>query len=50
MTLIQSAKMNGIDPMAYLRDVLTRLPTHLNSRIAELLPTHWRPIPFAVPQ
>ena len=43
MTLIQSAKMNGIDPMAYLRDVLNRLPTHPYSRIAELLPTHWQP-------
>jgi len=50
MTLIQSAKMNGIDPMAYLRDVLTRLPTHPNSRIAELLPTHWRPTPGAALQ
>lgn len=43
MSLIQSAKLNGIDPMAYLSDVLARLPTHPNSRIAELLPTQWRP-------
>ncbi len=50
MTLIQSAKMNDIDPMAYLRDVLNRLPTHPNSRIAELLPTHWRPMPVATLQ
>lgn len=27
MTLIQSAKLNGHDPYAYLKDVLTRLPT-----------------------
>ncbi len=27
MTLIQTAKLNGHDPYAYLRDVLTRLPT-----------------------
>ncbi len=43
MTLIESAKMNGLEPMAYLSDVLSRLPTHPNSRIAELLPTQWRP-------
>lgn len=28
MSLIQSARMNGHDPYAYLKDVLTRLPTH----------------------
>jgi hypothetical protein len=32
MSLIQSAKLNGYDPHAYLKDVLTRLPTHMNSR------------------
>ncbi len=26
MSLIQSARMNGHDPYAYLKDVLTRLP------------------------
>ncbi|WP_353506279.1 transposase domain-containing protein [Variovorax brevis] len=26
----------------YLRDVLARLPTHLNSRTEELLPHRWR--------
>jgi transposase len=43
MSLIQTAKMNGIEPLAYLTDVLTRLPTHPNSRIEELLPTRWKP-------
>ena len=43
MSLIQTAKMNGIEPLVYLADVLTRLPTHHNSRIEELLPTRWRP-------
>src|SRR3546814_1583495 len=37
MSLIQSAKLNGHDPYAYLKDVLTRLPTHPNNRIDELL-------------
>jgi transposase len=41
MSLIQSAKLNGHDPHAYLKDVLTRLPVHLNSRIDELLPHRW---------
>lgn len=43
MSLLQSARMNGHDPYAYLKDVLTRLPTHPNSRIDELLPHHWQP-------
>lgn len=43
MSLVQSAKMNGHDPWQYLRDVLARLPTHLNSRIEELLPHRWQP-------
>ena len=43
MSLIETAKLNGIEPLAYLTDVLTRLPTHPHSRIEELLPTNWRP-------
>lgn len=43
MSLVQSARMNGHDPYAYLRDVLQRLPTQLNSRIDELLPHRWAP-------
>ena len=42
MSLIQSAKLNGHDPHVYLKDVLTRLPTHRASRIGELLPHRWR--------
>ena len=38
MGLIHSAKLNGLDPYAYLRDVLERLPTPPASRINELLP------------
>jgi hypothetical protein len=33
--------MNGHDPWAYLRDVLQRLPTLLNTRLDELLPHRW---------
>ena len=41
MSLIQSAKLNGHDPLAYLRDVLTRLPTQPARRTSELLPHRW---------
>ena len=44
MSLVQSAKLNGHDPWAYLNDVLARLPTQLNSHIEELLPHRWRPM------
>jgi transposase len=44
MSLVQSAKLNGLEPWAYLRDVLDRLPTHLNSRIDDLLPHRWQPL------
>ena len=45
MSLIETAKLNQLEPLAYLTDILTRLPTHPNSRIEELLPTHWRAAP-----
>jgi len=43
MSLIQSARMNDIDPYAYLTDVFTRLPTLPASRIEDLLPHRWAP-------
>jgi transposase len=47
MSLIQSAKLNGHDPYAYLKDVLARLPTQKNSQIEELLPHRWQPTFFS---
>ena len=44
MSLIQSARLNGHDPYAYLKDVLAHLPTHKNSQIEELLPHRWQPV------
>jgi transposase len=36
-----SAKLNGHDAWAYLKDILTKLPTWPNSRLQELLPHRW---------
>jgi transposase len=41
-SLLQSAKLCGHDPWRYLADILTRLPTQLNSKIEELLPHRWQ--------
>ena len=41
MSLIHSARLNGLDPYAYIHDVLERLPTQPASRISELLPHRW---------
>lgn len=43
MSLLRSAQLNGHDPYAYLKDVLTRLPTHKANDIAALLPHRWLP-------
>src|ERR1019366_8837614 len=41
-TLIETCKMNDVDPQAWLADVLTRLPDHPANKVAELLPCNWR--------
>jgi transposase len=41
-SLITSAKNHGLDPFAYLRDILRRIPTHPNSKIHELFPDNWK--------
>jgi hypothetical protein len=43
-SLVASCKLCGIDPFAYLRDVLERINTHPASRIAELIPRNWQPV------
>ena len=42
-TLIETAKLNGVDPQAWLADTLARLPEHKITRINELLPGAWQP-------
>jgi transposase len=44
MSLVQSARLCGHDPHAYLKDILQRLPTHMASRIDDLLPHRWQPL------
>src|SRR5579863_4928554 len=40
-TLIQTAKLNDIDPQAWLADVLARIADMPQTRLAELLPGNW---------
>lgn len=40
-SLIETAKLNGLDPEAYLRDILSRVADHPINRIGELLPWNW---------
>jgi transposase len=47
-SLIVSAKMNGVDPQAWLADVLARIAGHPAHRLDELLPWNWRPRPPAI--
>jgi transposase len=41
-TLVVTAKLNGIDPQAWLADVLRRIADHPVSRLDQLLPWHWK--------
>ena len=42
MTLITSAKLNSVDPLAWLADVLARIAGLPQSRLSELLPWNWK--------
>jgi transposase len=45
LTLIQTAKLNGLDPLAYLTDVLERIVSGRTKRheLEQLLPWNWKP-------
>jgi transposase len=47
-TLITTAKLNDVDPQAWLEDVLRRIADHPASRLADLLPWNWQPPVAAV--
>ena len=51
-TVIESCRRRGLDPYAYLRDVLTRLPQMTNRQIPEVTPPAWgkpkKPLPVPV--
>jgi transposase len=43
-TLIMTAKLNDVDPQAWLADVLARIAEHRANRLDDLLPWNWRPL------
>jgi transposase len=47
-SLIVTAKMNGVDPQAWLADLLARIAAHPAHRLDELLPWNWKPQPAAI--
>ena len=49
-SLIVTAKMNDIDPQAWLADVLARIADHPASKLDELLPWNWKPAGAVVSQ
>ena len=49
-SLIETAKLNGVNPQQYLADLLARIADHPARQIAELLPWNWKPlVPTAPP-
>lgn len=44
MTIIETAKLNDLDPQAYLADVLDRIQDHRINKLDELLPWNWKAI------
>lgn len=44
MTIIETAKMNGLNPQTYLADVIGRINDHKINRLDELLPWNWAPL------
>lgn len=42
-SLLGTCKINGVEPFAWLKDVLTRIPDHSIQRLEELLPGNYKP-------
>lgn len=43
-SLLGTCKLNGVEPFAYLSDVIARISEHRANRLGELLPQNWRPL------
>ena len=39
---MENCKMHGVEPIAYLKDVLERLPTTTNKQVDQLTPLNWK--------
>jgi hypothetical protein len=44
MSLVETAKMNGHDPQAWLAEILDRIHNHMTNPLNELLPWNWTPM------
>ena len=49
MTVIETAKLSGLNPEAYLADILGRIRSHDPRRLDELLPWNWKAYRDATP-
>ena len=43
-SLLGTCKLHGVEPFAYLRDVIARIPEHKANKLNELLPHNWQPL------
>lgn len=43
-SLLGTCKLHGLEPLAYLTDVITRINEHKANKLAELLPWNWKPL------
>ncbi len=43
MTVIETAKLSGLNPESYLADLLTRIRHYDQARLDDLLPWNWKP-------
>lgn len=43
-SVLGTCKLHGIEPLAYLRDVIERIPEHKANKLSELLPYNWQPL------
>ena len=43
-SLLGTCKLHGVEPFAYLRDVIARIPEHKANKLNELLPQRWQPL------